>query len=169
MFDLTVSLPDSHSDAHVRSAGLPDSVHAEMAQAFPDTHGQYIAEEEAEMEAQYRARLATLPDLLDVPCQGCGAAIYVEPGGVPLCTACTRLAADDDGPDDAPHGGAMFPEIPTWNDQQLIVAIELADAREPGLNLHAVGNLPDRHEAFLHECSAELVRRLESRGVRLAA
>jgi hypothetical protein len=50
-----------------------------------------------------------------------------------------------------------------------VVAIELADRREPGLNLHAVGNLPDRHEAFLHACSAELVRRLEERGVAFAA
>jgi hypothetical protein len=47
--------------------------------------------------------------------------------------------------------------------------IELADRREPGLNLYAMGNLPDRHEAFLHECSAELVWRLEERGVRFAA
>ena len=50
-----------------------------------------------------------------------------------------------------------------------MVAIELADLREPGLNLHAVGHLPDRHEAFLHACSAELVRRLEERGVAFAA
>jgi hypothetical protein len=50
-----------------------------------------------------------------------------------------------------------------------VVAIELADLREPGLNLYAVGDLPDRHEAFLHECAAELVRRLEERGVRFAA
>lgn len=161
MLDFTLSLSDVHSDAHVRSAGLPDSVHAEMAQAFPDTHGQYTAEEEAEMEAQYRARLATLPDLLDVPCQSCGVAIFVQPGGVALCTGCQRHPT--------PPAGALFPEVATWSDTQLIVAIELADAREPGLNLRAVGNLPDRHEAFLHECSAELVRRLEARGVRLAA
>ena len=32
-----------------------------------------------------------------------------------------------------------------------------------------MGNLPDRHEAFVHECSAELVRRLEERGVAFAA
>jgi hypothetical protein len=63
----------------------------------------------------------------------------------------------------------LFPEIPTWTDEQLLIAIELADRREPGLNLYAVGNLPDRHEALLHECSAELVRRLEERGVRFAA
>ena len=49
-----------------------------------------------------------------------------------------------------------------------MVAVELADRREPGLNLYAVGDLPDRHEAFLHECFAELVRRLEERGVRFA-
>ncbi len=74
---------------------------------------------------------------------------------------------DDDGPTSG--GPALFPEIPTWTDEQLVVAIELADRREPGLNLYAVGNLPDRHEAFLHECSAELVRRLEGRGVKMAA
>ena len=43
-----------------------------------------------------------------------------------------------------------------------MVAIELEDLREPGLNLYAVGDLPYRHEAFLHEC--ELVRRLEQGG-----
>lgn len=125
-------------------------------------------EDEAAMESQYRARLATLPDWLDVPCQECGTAIHVQPGSPALCTACVR-STEDDGPDDAPPAGAMFPEVATWSDQQLIVAVELADAREPGLNLHAVGNLPDRHDAFLHECSAELVRRLEARGIRLAA
>ena len=76
-------------------------------------------------------------------------------------------APHDDGPTSG--GAALFPEIPTWSDEQLIVAIELADRREPGLNLYAVGDLPDRHEAFLHECSAELVRRLEERGARFAA
>ena len=74
----------------------------------------------------------------------------------------------DDGPTSG--GSALFPEIPTWSDEQFVVAIELADRREPGLTLYAVGeDLPDRHEAFLHECSAELVRRLEERGVRFAA
>jgi len=73
----------------------------------------------------------------------------------------------DDGP--TAGGSALFPEIPTWTDEQLVVAIELADRREPGLNLYAVGDLPDCHEAFLHACSAELVRRLEQKGVRFAA
>jgi hypothetical protein len=66
-------------------------------------------------------------------------------------------------------GQRTVPEIPTWSDDQLVIAIELAGRREPGRNLYAVGNLPDRHELFLHECSAELVRRLEQRGVRFAA
>ena len=66
-------------------------------------------------------------------------------------------------------GAALFPGIPTWSDEQLVVAIELADLREPALNLHAFGHLPDRHEAFLHECAAKLVRRLEERGVAFAA
>ena len=79
----------------------------------------------------------------------------------------SRTSADDEP--DPPTGAALFPEIPTWTDEQLVVAIELADSREPGLGLYAVGNLPDRHEAFLHECSAELVRRLEDRGVAFAA
>jgi hypothetical protein len=74
---------------------------------------------------------------------------------------------DDNGP--TAGGAALFPEIPTWTDEQLVIAIELADRREPGLNLYAVADLPDRHEAFLHECSAEVVRRLEKRGVRFAA
>jgi hypothetical protein len=30
-------------------------------------------------------------------------------------------------------------------------------------------SLPDRHEPFLHECWAELLRRLEERGVQFAA
>jgi hypothetical protein len=49
------------------------------------------------------------------------------------------------------------------------LAIELADRREPGLNLYAVGNLPDGHEAFLDACSAELVGWLERRGEPMAA
>ena len=75
---------------------------------------------------------------------------------------------DDDGPR-PPSGAALFPEIPTWTDGQLIIAIELADRREPELKLFAVGELPDRHEAFLDACSAELVGRLERRGAQLAA
>ena len=74
---------------------------------------------------------------------------------------------DGDKPD-PPAGAALFPEIPTWTDEQLVVAIELADLREPGLCLHARGNVPDRIEAFLHQCAAELVRRLEKRGVAFA-
>ncbi len=83
----------------------------------------------------------------------------------------SRAAMPDDGGDepDPPVGCALFPEVVTWTDEQLVVAIELADLREPGLCLHAHGVYPDRHEAFLHECSAELVRRLERRGVRFAA
>jgi hypothetical protein len=79
----------------------------------------------------------------------------------------TRLPGDDEP--DPPKGAALFPEIPTWTDEQLIIAIELADRREPALKLYAVGDLPDRHEAFLHACAAELVRRLEERGVLFAA
>ena len=97
----------------------------------------------------------------DVRCVGCGVAIFTRPGAEQLCPRCQH--------DDPPTDSALFPEIPTWSDEQLVDAIELADRREPGLNLYAVGSLPDRHEAFLHECSAELVRRLEERGVRFAA
>jgi hypothetical protein len=79
--------------------------------------------------------------------------------------------ASDDGSDDPqpPNSAALFPEIPTWTDEQLIIAIELADRREPRLNPYAVGDLPDRHEAFLDACSAELVGRLEPRDLWLAA
>ena len=81
-----------------------------------------------------------------------------------------RLARTDGGDDPLPpNSAALFPEIPTWTDEQLIIAIELADRREPGLNLYAVGDRPDRHEAFLDACSAELVRRLEERGEPVAA
>jgi hypothetical protein len=99
---------------------------------------------------------------VDAVCQGCGTAILTAPGAEPLCSRCRS----DDEP---PGGNALFPELPTWTDEQLVIAIELADRREPGLNLYAVGDLPDGHEAFLHKCSAELVRRLEEQGVRFAA
>ena len=67
--------------------------------------------------------------------------------------------------DDPPNGNSV-PEVATLTDEQPVVAIELADLREPGLNLHAVGDLPDRHKAFLHGWSAELVRQLEQQGCR---
>src|SRR5688500_6704698 len=119
-----------------------------------------------ELAAQ-RLAPAPLPgDWHDAMCHACRVAILVRPGDEPLCTRCTRQGGDDPEP---PSGAALFPEIPTWTDEQLVVAIELADLREPGLGLYAVGNLPDRHEAFLHECSTELVRRLEDRGVAFAA
>ena len=81
---------------------------------------------------------------------------------------------DDDDDDDTPPPPplattAEFPEVTTWTDQQLITAVELADRREPSLRLHATDNAPDRYESLLDECSAELVRRLEARGVRLSA
>ena len=81
----------------------------------------------------------------------------------------TRIS--DNGGDDPlpPNTAALFPEVVTWTDEQLIIAIELADRREPGLNLYAVGDRPDRHEAFLDACSAELVGRLERRGEPMAA
>ena len=95
-------------------------------------------------------------------CRGCGAAILIRDDGQPICTRCVR-------DDDPPPSAALFPEVVTWTDEQLIIAIELADRREPGLNLYAVGDRPDRHEAFLDACSAELVRRLEERGELIAA
>jgi hypothetical protein len=98
-------------------------------------------------------------------CHGCGVAILVRPDGECVCTRCVR------GNDDPlrPSSAALFPEVVTWTDEQLVIAIELADRREPGLNLYAVGDMPDRHEAFLNACSAELVGRLERRGVSMAA
>ena len=101
-------------------------------------------------------------DWSDALCRMCGAAITVRIDGEPVCTRCTR----DPQP---PTAGALFPEVVTWTDEQLIIAIELADRREPGLNLYAVGDRPDRHEAFLDACSAEMVRRLERRGEPMAA
>ena len=95
-------------------------------------------------------------------CRGCGVAIFVRADGECVCTRCVR-------DDDPPPSAALFPEVVTWTDQQLIIAIELADRREPGLNLYAVGDRPDRHEAFLDACAAELVRRLEERGEPMAA
>jgi hypothetical protein len=98
-------------------------------------------------------------------CRGCGVAIFVRADGECVCTRCVR-GNDDPLP---PNSGALFPEVVTWTDEQLIIAIELADHREPVLNLYAAGELPDRHEAFLHACSAELVGRLERRGEPMAA
>ena len=95
-------------------------------------------------------------------CRNCSVAILVRDDGECVCTRCVRG-------DDPPPSAALFPEVVTWTDEQLIIAIELADRREPGLNLYAVGDLPDRHEAFLDACSAELVGRLERRGVPMAA
>ena len=80
---------------------------------------------------------------------------------------CTRCVRDNDPL--PPNSAALFPEVVTWTDEQLIIATELADRREPGLNRYAVGDLPDRHEAFLDACSAGLVGRLEARGEILAA
>jgi hypothetical protein len=75
--------------------------------------------------------------------------------------------AGDDGGDDPlpPSSAALFPEVVTWTDDQLVTAIELADRREPALRLATAGE----YEAFLDACSAELVGRLERRGVRMAA
>lgn len=64
-----------------------------------------------------------------------------------------------------PAGTVLFPEIPAGR-TSTVVAIEPADRREPGPNLHGVGHLPDRHEALPHTRSAELVRRLEDWGWR---
>jgi hypothetical protein len=84
----------------------------------------------------------------------------------------SSLLPTDSGSDHDPHppgGAALFPEVVTWTDDQLVTAIELADRREPALRLHATADLPDRYEALLDACSAELVQRLEALGVRMAA
>jgi hypothetical protein len=88
----------------------------------------------------------------------CGAAIRVLVDVEPVCTRCTR----DPQP---PAAGALFHEVVTWTDDQLITAIELADRREPALRLAS----PEEYDAFLDACSAELVARLERRGVAMAA
>lgn len=69
-------------------------------------------------------------------------------------------------------GKPQFPEVLTWKDDQLMCGIALADERSPGMNLHPVGLIPDRHEAFINEATAELLRRLDARTakpVRVAA
>lgn len=55
LLDSTRSVEDCHAGNY--SAGLPDSVQAEMAEAFPSRHGDYTPAEEAEMYAQYMARI----------------------------------------------------------------------------------------------------------------
>jgi hypothetical protein len=102
---------------------------------------------------------------LNAVCRDCGVAIFVRTDGEAICTRCTR-ENDDPLP---PNSAALFPEVVTWTDEQLIIAIELADRREQGLNLYAAADRPDRHEAFLDTCSAELVGRLERRGEPMAA
>lgn len=147
------------------TVGLPDdpSLEIELAQPFPDDFPS--PDEEAEMYTQYMARRFASPacpaGYVDTACTDCGSLIFVPAGAEPVCTACQRRPT--------PPAGAMFPEVVTWSDDHLMVAIDLCERRDPGLNLHAVGNLPDRHEQFLHACSAELVRRLEARGVKFAA
>jgi hypothetical protein len=76
-------------------------------------------------------------------------------------------SAVGDGGDDPlpPNSAALFPEVVTWTDEQLIITIELADRREPALRLGSA----EQYDAFLDACSAELVARLERRGVRFAA
>jgi hypothetical protein len=93
----------------------------------------------------------------DALCRTCGAAIRVRVDGEPVCTRCAR----DPQP---PSGGALFPEVVTWADEQLITAIELADRREPALRLAS----PADYNRFLDRFSAEPVSRLE-RGVAMAA
>ena len=94
---------------------------------------------------------------VDARCRGCGAAIFTRVGADPLCPRCQQ--------DDGRGGAALFPEVATWTDDQLVTAIELADRREPALRLGET----EHYDAFLHECSAELVGRLEGQGVRFAA
>jgi hypothetical protein len=115
--------------------------------------------EEPNLEMQLAARWS------DGICSGCDTAIQVPPGHAVFCSRCAR---NNDHPN-PPAGAALFPEVVTWTDQQLITAIELADRREPALRLGATGNVPDRHEVLLNACSAELVRRVEEQGVRMAA
>ena len=69
---------------------------------------------------------------------------------------------DDPEPPTTP-AGAMFPAIFRWSDDVLIVAIAEADARHPGMMLHANPFHPDRHEAFVAAATAELLRRLGRR------
>jgi hypothetical protein len=105
--------PDVESTGFART-GLPDEPNLEMANASRAPAGWF-----------------------DSVCQGCGAAILIAAGAEPFCTRCRE---HDDGPTSG--GGVLFPEIPTWTDEQLVIAIELADRREPGLNLYAVGTCP---------------------------
>ena len=108
---------------------MPDRTHAPDAAStdYPHTRG-LPDDPNLEMElAAERRRAAVLPDWLDAVCLGCHAAVLVRPGGEALCPQCRR--GRDDELD--PSGGALFPEVPTWTDEQLVVAIELADRPRP--------------------------------------
>lgn len=59
--------------------------------------------------------------------------------------------------------GAMFPEIFRLPDDVLVVSIAEADARHPGMMLHANAVYPDRHAAYLEAATAELLRRIDAR------
>lgn len=145
IFDRTVEFESR--PAGFPSAGLPDSPALEMELA---------AAARAEMDATFGYGEVPTDEQIERMAEAHRMRLTYDAGG----------QGDEPEP---PASGALFPEVSTWSDDQLVIAIDLCERRDPGLNLHAVGNIPDRHEAFLDACSAELVRRLEARGVRFAA
>jgi hypothetical protein len=107
----------------------------------------------------------------DMPCDACGAALFVtvgQPAEI-LCDACraageAAAAAEDDDPR-PPGSGALHPDYPKFAasaarmlDDELCTAIGVADAEPGRLRLN-----PSQQDAFVGALSAEVVRRLEGR------
>lgn len=102
----------------------------------------------------------------------CGAEFRSPAEAMAYCQSLDRWNATGsghpDGDDTPPPAAPAFPHIPTWSDDYLIMAVTLADRREPGMCLEAVGNVPDRHNTFLAEVTAEILRRLDASTARPA-
>ena len=95
---------------------MPDRTYAPDAESTDYPHASGLPDDpNLEKELAARRRPSALPDWLDAVCHGCGDAILVRPGGEPLCTRCERQGGDEPDP---PTGGALFPEVPTWTEEQ---------------------------------------------------
>jgi uncharacterized Zn finger protein (UPF0148 family) len=128
-------------------------------------------------EQERRDAAATIPaGYRDAACEACGAALFVPVGqaGDVLCARCQcdgeALAAQEDSDPRPPTAGALratseyWQDVAApWDDEQLIDAINLADAEPHRVNLDGV-----QRAACLDGFTRELLRRMD-RAPRLAA